>query len=89
MNTVNVSLSTPVEHGGKTYSDLTFREPKVGDLMAADTFAAGMGQMVALLALVSDVPLPAFKEISSSDFKNIMAKAGPLMGNDQKTKTGD
>ena len=44
--------------------------------------------MVTLLALISDVPLPAFKKIKGSDFKAIITKTKPLMGNDQKTTTG-
>lgn len=45
--------------------------------------------MVALLALISDVPLPAFKKINGGDFKNIVAKTKPLLGNDPTNTTGE
>ena len=88
MDAISATLAKPVEHDGKTYTDLTFREPDVGDLLMADSSSPGIGQMVTLLALISDVPLPAFKKIKGSDFKAIITKTKPLMGNDQKTTTG-
>ena len=88
MDSVKVTLATPVAHDGKTYSDLTFREPDVGDLMVADTFDTDMGRMVAVLASISDVPLPAFKKIKGSDFKSIIAKTKGLLGNGETNTTG-
>lgn len=89
MDSVNVSLAKPVEFEGKTYSELTFREPEVGDLLLADSASPGIGQMVALLALISDVPLPAFKKIKGNDFKIIVAKTKPLLGNGPTNTTGE
>lgn len=88
MDTVNVTLAKPVEHDGKTYSGLTFREPDVGDLMLAETATSDMGRMVNILASISDVPLPAFKKIKGSDFKVILKKTKALLGNDETTTTG-
>ncbi|WLP53192.1 phage tail assembly protein [Agrobacterium fabrum] len=88
MDEISATLAKPVEHDGKTYKDLTFREPEVGDLMMADDVTSDFARMVTLLALISDVPLPAFKKIKGSDFKAIIAKTKPLLGNDQKTTTG-
>jgi len=88
MDSVNVPLAKPVEHDGKTYAELTFREPEVGDLLLADSSSPGIGQMVTLLALISDVPLPAFKKIKGNDFKIIVAKTKPLLGNDPTNTTG-
>ncbi|QKJ91589.1 phage tail assembly protein [Agrobacterium pusense] len=89
MDAISVTLAKPVELEGKTYSQLTFREPEVGDLLLADSSSPGIGQMVALLALISDVPLPAFKKIKGGDFKNIVAKTKPLLGNDPTNTTGE
>ncbi len=89
MDSVNVKLAKPVEHDGKTYSELTFREPEVGDLLTADSSSPGIGQMVTLLALISDVPLPAFKKIKSNDFKIIAAKTNQLLGNGLTNTTGE
>ena len=88
MDSVNVKLAKPVEHDGKTYSELTFREPEVGDLILADEVTSDIARLVTLLALISEVPLPAFKKIKGSDFKAIVTKTKPLLGNDQKTTTG-
>lgn len=88
MDEISATLAKPVEHDGKTYKDLTFREPDVGDLLVADETTSDLARMVTLLALISDVPLPVFKKIKGSDFKAIITKTKPLMGNDQKTTTG-
>lgn len=76
----NYSLKTPVEHNGKTYKDLTFRKPKTGDMMVLDNFKGETSKMVALLATISDVPLPAFKEIELDDFTAISEVIAPLLG---------
>ncbi|MFJ1307876.1 phage tail assembly protein [Hyphomicrobiales bacterium] len=89
MDVISATLAKPVEHDGKTFKDLTFREPEVGDLMLADDATSDLSRMVTLLALISDVPLPAFKKITGSDFKTILAKTKSLLGNDQKTTTGE
>jgi hypothetical protein len=89
MDDIKIPLAKSVEHDGKTYSELTFREPDVGDLMVADTSMTDMGRMVTLLAAISDVPLPAFKKIKGSDFKTIIAKTKGLLGNDKVTTTGE
>ena len=88
MDAISVTLAKPVELEGKTYSELTFREPEVGDLILADEVTSDIARLVTLLALISEVPLPAFKKIKGSDFKAIVTKTKPLLGNDQKTTTG-
>ncbi|HZG29957.1 MAG TPA: phage tail assembly protein [Ensifer sp.] len=88
MDTVNVTLTKPVEHDGKTYSGLTFREPDVGDLLLAETASTDMGRMVNILASISDVPVPAFKKIKGSDFKTILKETKDLLGNGETNTTG-
>ena len=83
--TKTVTLSTPVEHNGTTYQTLTFREATVGDMMAAAMFKDDTSQTMAVLASISDVPLPAFKKIKVRDLKHIMAEVGDLLGNDAGT----
>lgn len=89
MDAISATLAKPVEHEGKTYTELTFREPEVGDLILADEVTSDIARLVTLLALISEVPLPAFKKIKGSDFKAIVTKTKPLLGNDQKTTTGE
>lgn len=75
------TLSTPVEHNGKEYSELTFREATVGDLMVAGGFKDEMSQSIAILASISEVPLPAFRKIKARDLTKIMAATADLVGN--------
>ena len=88
---VTVKLSKPVEHNGETYEELTFREATVGDIMVGDSFKGEVSKTVAILASISEVPLPAFKKISARDMAAIMTKAGELLGNDATplTENGD
>ena len=89
MSTKTVKLSAPIEVNGQQVSELTFREATVGDMMAAAMFKDDTSQTMAVLASISDVPLPAFKKIKVRDLKQIMAEVGDLMGNEAAAKTGD
>lgn len=82
------TLRTPVDHNGKNYKDLIFRKPKTGDLMVLDNFKGEMSKTIALLATISDVPLPAFKEIEMDDLNAIIEATAGLLGNAPAT-TGD
>jgi hypothetical protein len=86
---VEHTLKSPVDHGGQTYTHLVFREPETGDMMAAEGFKGQLSQTVAILAMVSDVPLPAFKKIKARDLKVILAKTEALLGNEEEGTTGD
>lgn len=85
---MHYTLKTPVTHNGTTYSDLTFRKPKTGDLMVLDNFKGETSKMVALLASISDTPMPAFKEISFEDFTAISEVVAPMLG-ESKPSTGN
>ncbi|MBX8803391.1 phage tail assembly protein [Ochrobactrum sp. MR28] len=82
VSTVTVPLKKPVVHDGVTYNELTFREAKVGDMMAADHFSGQFSQTMAVLASISNTPMPAFKEIGAPDLKVIMKETKHLVGND-------
>lgn len=88
-DTVTVTLSKSVEHGGKTYQTLTFREAEIGDLMVSGHFRDELSQTVAVLASISDTPLPAFKKIKARDLTAIMAATSALLGNAPGPTTGD
>lgn len=79
--TISYTLKTPVEHNDKTYSALTFRKPKTGDLMVLDNFKGEMSKTIALLATISDVPMPAFKDIDMDDLNGIIEATAGLLGN--------
>jgi len=84
----NYTLKTPVTHNAKTYSELTFRKPKTGDMMVLDNFKGETSKMVALLAAISDTPIQAFKEIELDDFTAISEVVAPLLG-EPAPSTGD
>lgn len=84
-----VKLKTPVTHAGTTYTELSFRKAKTGDLMVADKFEGETSKMVAILAAMADIPLPAFREIELDDFNSIVTEVADLMGESLKsTATG-
>jgi phage FluMu protein gp41 len=82
------TLSSPVTHGEITYTELTFREAETGDLMAADKFEGQTSKIVAILASMSEVPLPAFRKIKARDLTKIMAATAELMGESEPATTG-
>lgn len=84
-----VKLSTPVEFKDKTYAELTFREATVADLMAGDNVKGELGKTMAVLASISDIPLPAFMKIKAKDLAAIMTATAELLGNDTSDTTGD
>lgn len=86
---VKHTLLKPVTHGELTITELTFREAEVGDFMAADHFKGELSPNIAILASISDTPLAAFKKIKARDFSIILAKTKDLLGNEDKTTTGD
>lgn len=73
-------LSVPVSHNEKEYKTLTFREAEVGDLVLADNFEGDMSKTVAILASISDVPLPAFKKIKAKDLNGILEATKEVLG---------
>lgn len=77
-----VKLSAAIEHNGTTYSELNFREATVGDLIVGDAVSGELTKTMAVLASISDVPLPAFKKIKAKDLTAIMVATAELLGNE-------
>lgn len=75
-----ITLASPVEHAGKTYTTLTFREAETGDLMAAEKFDGQISRTAAVLSSMCDVPLPAFRKIKAREFARIMKEVEHMMG---------
>lgn len=86
---ITVTLSKPIEHNGESYSELSFREPELGDFIAADAINGELGKTAAVLASMADVPFPAMKRLSMSDMNKIMDAVGHLMGNAPQVESGD
>ncbi|OJH51630.1 hypothetical protein ATN81_28135 [Agrobacterium pusense] len=85
--TVTVALAKPVTNGETTITELTFREPTVGDLIIGDQMTGQLSKMTAILASISDTPLPAFKRIGAKDFSKIVDATAGLLGNEKKKDT--
>ncbi|KAB1086494.1 phage tail assembly protein [Neorhizobium galegae] len=84
-----ITLSKPVEHNGTTYSALTFREATIGDLIVGDAVTGELTKTMAVLASISDTPLPAFKKIRAKDLTAIMKATADLLGNEPEPTTGE
>lgn len=84
-----VKLSKPVEHNGTTYTEFTFREAEVGDLIAADAVKGDTAKVVAILACMADSDLRVFKKLRARDLNAIMAATKDLMGEEAPVTTGD
>lgn len=85
---VTVTLASPIEHDGKTFATLTFREAELGDLCAGDHFDGQLQKTAALLAGMAQVSLPVIKRLKARDLATITDKVGHLMGNDIPSMTG-
>ncbi len=86
MDNITVPLQSPVDFNGEKFSELTFREPDVGDMIAAETSAAAVGggqqaMTAALLSSVSGVSFGAFQRIKARDLKRILEATKVYLGN--------
>jgi hypothetical protein len=88
-DTIRVTLSKPIKVEDKEVTELTFREPEVGDLVASEGISSGvMGQTVATLAQMADVPLASFRKIKARDLNKIISATSGLLGNDLQEDGG-
>lgn len=85
---ITVPLQNPIEHDGKSYAELTFREAELGDLCSADHFKGEMTKTAAILAGMAEVPVQVIRKLKARDANVIIERVGHLMGNDQKPTTG-
>ncbi len=86
---ITVTLSKPIEHNGTSYSELSFRDPELGDFIAADAIKGELGKTAAVLASMADIPFPAMKRLAMHDMNKIMDAVGHLMGNPPPAENGD
>ena len=90
MDPVTVTLTTPIEHDGKTITALTFREAELGDLIAADSVGGGdVARSTAMLASMCGVPIPALRKLKAREFARILKAVEGLLGNGDGPTSGD
>jgi hypothetical protein len=79
---IEILLSTPIEHLGKTWDRITVdREPQVGDLAAMDGFTGDVMKSVALIGSLTGVPIQALKTMKATDFAEVGRRLEPILGN--------
>lgn len=86
MDTIDVTLLTKVSFNGEELTTLRFREPEVGDMIAAEMAAeeAGGGNQAmtaALLASMAGVAFATFKRVKARDLKRILLATKAHLGN--------
>ncbi|AEV37564.1 hypothetical protein PSE_3056 [Pseudovibrio sp. FO-BEG1] len=79
MNQITVKLQVPVEHDGRTYNELVFREPTVADMITAEKFEKEtLESNAVLLAAMADVSLPVIKRLKVYDYNACDTLTVPL-----------
>lgn len=84
-----IKLSKPVEHAGTTYSEVTVREPVLGDMLMADAVQGEATKQAAIYASITGVPLLAFRQLRPADYAAIIEAADGLAGNALAPEGGD
>lgn len=79
MSQITVKLQVPVEHDGRTYNELVFREPTVADMITAEKFEKDtLESNAVLLAAMADVSLPVIKRLKLYDYNICDMQTVPL-----------
>lgn len=84
-----ITLTKPLVHNDMTITDVTVREPVLGDMLAADAVQGEATKQAAIYASITGVPLPAFKRLSPKDYMAIIDAADALAGNGHRPENGD
>lgn len=80
LESVTFTPTEPLEYAGKTYTELTFKRPKVGSLAAMDAATGDVERTLAFLASLAGVPLPVLHELDLADLERISREIAPLTG---------
>lgn len=71
-------LSYPLEHDGRTITEIALGRPKLRDIVAAQKFKTPAEQSVGMIASISGIPIPALMAMDASDFVKLDGYFGPL-----------
>lgn len=78
-----IKLKTPIEHDGRTITEVQIGEPSVAAVAALEKVAmsgAGeIGQSIAMLAVVTGLPTEAVQMLKMSDFTKIAESMAPFV----------
>jgi hypothetical protein len=84
-----IKLSKPIEHNGAKITEVTVREPVLGDMLVADAVTGEATKQAAIYASICGVPLVALKQLSPGDYMKIVEAADALAGNESMPETGE
>ena len=80
--TTVVKLSKPIkDKDGNEITELTLREPLVGDLIKAEKFQGKIAYTTAMMASVTGHTIPVLEGMRAADFNKCDRAMGGLMGN--------
>ena len=68
-DTTVVQLSRPIEWGGETITELSFREPTVADLKKTDRAKGEVEKTAILIAALGGIAPPAVDRLSAKDMQ--------------------
>ena len=84
-DTLTVTLGAPVSDGSKEYTEITLREPTVGEMVKATTNVSGIQSTVLLVSLVSGVPRAAIERVPMRKFAECSSFLDRFLRDDQAT----
>ncbi|MGF9694692.1 phage tail assembly protein [Rhizobium sp. 0TCS1.26] len=84
VTSITVPLARPLTNGDSQIPELTFQEADVGQLIDASDASTEMERVSRVLASMCGTSYEVFRKVKSRDFKTIMERCGPLMGNEAK-----
>lgn len=82
--TLTISLSTPIEHNGQRYTEITFREPLITDIIAAQKKPVAL-QGVFLLAAAASVHSDIIERMPISKFRQAQVFVETFLGDGPPT----
>lgn len=68
---IEVSLSTPIEQGGRTVSRVSLREPTVGDIEVANKEGTGLGRAIRMVTLTASLSPGEVRAMGSRDYARV------------------
>lgn len=69
-----VKLAFPIEHGGRTISEVSLRRPRVADMLEMQRKGGDAATMeLTMVAMLTGLPVEAVTELDMQDYNTILA----------------
>jgi hypothetical protein len=80
VSTKDIRLKFPIEHGGATYSTLSFKRPNIGDIEALETRKGGSTKRsIEMLASLAGIDPDVIRKVDMEDMETINDWLEPLL----------